>query len=156
MEHQTELPAYFDKVIKMDQALFYFYNEINEKLPVSILRGFIFKDENTLQFKTNFFPVTELAWNVVAAELDFFRKGIPYSLKMQGVAIINFTDQSIVEFHIKEVEYFDQPRAYNEKGILISLFKPYMSLYRKSTELLHHTFKKKNTAISMNNISANA
>ena len=119
MEHQTELPAYFDKVIKMDQALFYFYNEINEKLPVSILRGFIFKDENTLQFKTNFFPVTELAWNVVAAELD-------------------------------------QPRAYNEKGILISLFKPYMSLYRKSTELLHHTFKKKNTAISMNNISANA
>lgn len=141
MEHHPEPPAYLHKVLNINQAIFYCYNEAGERFPVNAIKGFIFCDENTLQFKTNFFPVIENTWNSFAAELHFYKKGITYSLKIEGVAVVDNIQNGIVNFAIKQVEYFDA-NAETDKSLLGTLFKPYMYVYRKSSELLIHTFKK--------------
>ncbi|HNP20796.1 MAG TPA: hypothetical protein PKM63_07880 [Panacibacter sp.] len=141
MEHHPEPSVYLEKVLNINQAIFYCYNEAGERFPVNAIKGFIFCDENTLQFKTNFFPVIGQTWNNFAAELHFYKKGIPYSLKAEGVAIIDSTQFGLVTFAIKQVEYFDA-NADTDKSLLGTLFKPYMYVYRKSSELLMHTFKK--------------
>ena len=58
-------------------------------------------------------------WNNFAAELHF-TKGIPYSLKAEGVAIIDSTQFGLVTFAIKQVEYFDA-NADTDKSLLGTL-----------------------------------
>lgn len=156
MEHQPDLPPYLDKVANLNQAVFYCYNEGNEKLPVSISTGFTFKDNDTLQFSTQYVPLTEQGWNVYAAELYFFRKGIPYSLTLHGVAVISSGQPAMIEFRIQDATYFSQHEAYQEKGFLQALFKPTINLYKKGTELLYHAFRRKGASLGMNKLSANA
>lgn len=148
-QHQPEPPVYIERVKQLDQAIFYCYNESSQRLPVSSrLNGFFFRDEKTLIFNTNYFPVTENAWNVFAAELHFYKKGIPGSLILHGIAVIDNMESGSVQFNIQHAEYFDYPGFKNDT-LLSLLLKPYTYFYRKSAELLQHTFKRKD-AISAN------
>lgn len=155
MEHHPEPPAYVSKVMQIDQAIFFCYNESGERIPVNTVRGFVFADENALQFKTNFFPVVENAWDTFAAELHFYKKGIASSIKMEGIAVIDISQDGLVIFSIKNVEYFDA-YAETDNGLLSTLFKPYMYVYRKGSELLMQTFKRKILPERITNISAKA
>ncbi len=149
-QHQPEPPVYIERVKQLDQAIFYCYNESSQRLPVSSrLNGFFFRDEKTLIFNTNYFPVTENAWNVFAAELHFYKKGIPGSLILHGIAVIDNMESGSVQFNIQHAEYFDYPGFKNDT-LLSLLLKPYTYFYRKSAELLQHTFKRKDS------LSANA
>ena len=107
-QHQPEPPAYIERVKQLNQAIFYCYNESSQRLPVSRISGFTFNGDTTLHFKTNYFPVTESAWNVFAAELHFYKKGIPQSLVLHGVAVIDLVNDGFVQFSIKDVSYFEQ------------------------------------------------
>ena len=148
MEHELpEPPEYFHKVHELNQAIFYCYNENAEKIPVSIINGFSFDDFETLHFVTHYFPVTEAAWNLYAGELYFYRKGIKGSFILSGVAIMRRQNGLIhVRFNIQNAEYFNMPDTAKDKGLLASLFKPYMKLYQKSSSMLLHTFAFKRKA----------
>lgn len=143
-QHQPEPPAYIERVQQLNQAMFYCYNESSDRLPVSRVVGFTFGDDKTLHFKTNYFPVTENAWNVFAAELHFYKKGIQQSLVLHGVAVIDLANDGLVQFSIKDASYFQQYASQKDKGLFSSLFKPYIYFYKKSSELFQHTFRRKN------------
>jgi hypothetical protein len=141
--HQPELPAYINMVHKLSQAIFYCYNESSERLPVSMVNGFTFKNNCTLSFGITYFPPTEQIWNVFAAELHFYKKGIPFSGVLTGVAIISDVKNNLVQFTIQNAEYFGFEDEMTDKDFLSSFFKPYIYFYRKSSELLSHSFIKK-------------
>src|SRR5215471_1824675 len=131
--HLPELPAYIDMVHKLNQAIFYCYNESSERLPVGMINGFSFRNDYTLSFCTSYFPPTEEVWNVFAAELHFYKKGIPFSVVLYGVAIINDVKNNLVQFSIQNAEYFGFENEATDKDFLSSLFKPYIYFYRKSS-----------------------
>jgi hypothetical protein len=140
--YQPELPAYIDMVHKLSQAIFYCYNESSERLPVGMVNGFTFKNNYTLSFRITYFPPTEQLWNVFAAELHFYKKGFPFSVVLYGVAIISDAENNLVQFTIQNAEYFGFEDEWTDKDFLSSLFKPYIYFYRKSSELLSHSFSR--------------
>ena len=153
-QHQPKPPVYIEKVQQLNQAIFYCYNESSERMPVSRVSGFTFKDDGTLHFNTNYFPVTGDAWNIYAAELHFYRKGATGSLILYGVAAVDPEQSGFIQFCIKDATYFEYP-SISDKSFLSSLFKPYIHFCRKGSELLLHTFKRK-PAAGFDKISANA
>lgn len=148
-QHQPEPPVYIERVKQLDQAIFYCYNESSQRLPVSSrLNGFFFLDDKTLIFYTTHFPIIENTWNVFAAELHFYKKGIANSLILHGIAVIDSVESGCVQFNIQHAEYFEYPGLKND-SLLSILLKPYTYFYRKSSALLLHTFKRKD-ALSAN------
>lgn len=147
MEHHPEPPLYVEKVQQMQQAIFYCYDASSKRLPVSIISNFNFKDDQTLLFATRYFPVTETAWNSFAAELHFHKKGLAESVILHGVAVIDHKSQGNVLFSIHHAEYAGEQTESADKGLLSSLFKPYIYFYRKSSELLMYPFRKKTSEV---------
>jgi hypothetical protein len=143
-QHQEPVaPAYLEMVSKLNQGIFYCYNESSVRLPVSMVRDLKFKDEKTLCFSVTYFPLTEQVWNVFASELHLYKKGISYSVILTGVSVVNSLEKNLVEFNIQHAEYFEQGEI-EDNGFLNSLFKPYIYFYRKSSEFLSSAFNKKN------------
>jgi hypothetical protein len=151
---QPDAPAYLEMVPKLNQGIFFCFNESSERLPVSMVKGFSFNDHNTLTFSINYFPLTEQIWNVFAAEMHLYKKGIPFSIVLHGIAMISDVQNSLVQFTIQKAEYFEQPVI--SDGVLSTLFKPYMYFYRKGSELLSHTFSKKTLSTALHKFSAHA
>jgi hypothetical protein len=145
---------YLKRVPQLNQAIFYCYDESFKRFAVSRVAGFTIKDDNTVQFEANNFPLIENAWNVFAAELHFFKKGLPFSMILHGTAVIEYNEQMPVEFNIQNAEYFDHPLR-TGSGLLTSLFKPYIYFYRKGSELFSHSFKRKDEEVAFNKISTN-
>lgn len=139
---QPLCPAYVEMVSKVNQAIFFCYNESSERLPVSIVNDFLFIDEKTLTFNVSFFPMTEKIWDVFAAELFFYKKGFSYSLILHGVAVVSDPASNLIRFNIQHPEYFMQAEV-NDNNFLTSLVKPYLDFYRKGTEIFSTTFNKK-------------
>src|SRR6476620_9628990 len=96
--HLPEMPAYTEIVHKLSQAIFYCYNESSERLAVGMINGFTFKNDCTLSFSITYFPPTEQIWNVFGAELHFYKKGIPFSVVLYGVASISDKKKNLVQF----------------------------------------------------------
>lgn len=146
MEHHLpEPPAYISKVQQFNQAIFYCYNASSIKIPIGMMYDFTFKDHKTLLFNTKYFPVTEMNWNSFAAELHFYKKGIPGSFVLHGIAVLDSNIYGSVLFGIQHAEYTEELTPVFEKGILSALFKPYLTFYKKSSELLMSPFKRKTT-----------
>lgn len=156
MEHQQpEIPAYMEMVSKLNQAIFYCYNESSERLPVSIIHDFIFKDNTTLRFNITYFPPIEHMWDVFAGELHFYKKGIAYSVVLHGVAAVCDIEQGIVEFTIQNAKYFEQGDIV-DTHFLSSLFKPYLDFYRKGSELFSNTFNRKTITNALHKLYVNS
>ena len=147
-EHQPEQPVYMQRVLELNQGIFYCYNESSERLPISRVTAFDFKDQHTIFFNCTYFPVTENAWNILAAELHCYKKGIAHSIILHGIAVIADAEEGRVEFTIQHADYFGKSID-DDKGLLSNLFKPYIYFYRKSSEILLHPFKRKNTIIHL-------
>ncbi|QEC67587.1 hypothetical protein FRZ67_09905 [Panacibacter ginsenosidivorans] len=146
MEHHLpNPPAYLNKVHTLNQAIFYCYNASSQRVPVGMIYDFTFKDDKTLSFSTNYFPVTEMNWNSFAAELHFYKKNVPGSFVLHGIAFIDNNLSGAVSFYINKAVYADEPAPVLEKSLFSALFKPYLTFYRKSSELLLHPFKRKTT-----------
>lgn len=145
MEHQLpNTPEYVNKVHLLNQAIFYCYNSSSQRVPVGMIYDFTFKDDETLTFKINYFPVTEMNWDSFAAELHFYKKGVG-SCMLDGIAVLDSTNTGVVNFSVTNAEYSAEPAPVAEKNLLSALFKPYVNFYRKSSELLLHPFKRKST-----------
>ncbi len=157
MERQKlEPPTYIEMVHKLNQAIFYCYNESSERLPVGMVRDFTFKNNNTLCFDVTYFPPTEQMWNVFAAELHFYKKGIPFSIVLHGVAIISNAEYNFVQFSIQNAVYFGVEDDETDTDFLSYLVKPYIYFYRKSSEFISHSFIKKGITNTLSKLSANA
>jgi len=146
MDHRIpEPPAYLNKVRTLNQAIFFCYNASSQRVPVGMIYDFTFKNDKTLSFATKYFPVTEMSWNSFAAELHFYKKNVPGSFILHGIAFIDNSLSGEVSFYINNAVYTDEPAPALEKSLLSTLFKPYLTFYRKSSELLMHPFKRKTT-----------
>src|SRR5438552_4552509 len=143
-------------VYKLNQAIFYCYNESSERLPVGMVNRFAFKNNSTLSFQVTYFPPTEQVWNVFAAELHFYKKGVPFSVVLHGVATVSDAKNNLVQFNVQNADYFGFEDVITDKDFLSSLFKPYIYIYRKSSELLSHSFIKKRIANTLSRLSSNA
>lgn len=146
MEHHLpKTPEYVNKVHVLNQAIFYCYNASSQRIPVGMIYDFTFKDDQTLIFHVNYFPVTEMSWNSFAAELHFYKKNTPGSCVLHGVAVLDDLSSGVVSFTISSAVYGNEIAPKQEKSLLSNLFKPYLNFYRKSSELLLHPFKRKTT-----------
>jgi hypothetical protein len=152
--HQPEPAAYIEMVHKLNQAIFYCYNESSVRLPAGMVNGFTFKNNDTLSFSVTYFPLTEQIWNVFAAELHFYKKGVPVSVVLHGVAIVSDAKNNLVQFTVQNAEYFGLEVETTDKNFLFSLFKPYIYFYRKSSGFLSSSIKKGITN-TLDKLSAN-
>ena len=144
MEHHLpKTPEHVNKVHALNQAIFYCYNSSSQRIPVGMIYDFTFKDDDTLLFYVKYFPVTEMCWDSFAAELHFYKKGIPNSFVLHGVAVVTNNSLNAVSFTIHDAVYANEQAQVTGKNLLSTLFKPYIAFYRKSSELLLHSFKKK-------------
>ena len=153
MEHQTNQIDLLARVKELDQATFFCFNESSQKLPVAILRHLNFENDNTLSFACNYFPLTEESWNVFAGELHCYKKGVPYSFVVHGVAIsdmsagkVSFTIQHIESFGLESVEE-------NNQSVFALITKPYKFLFQKSASIIS-SFRKKDSIMPLNNAAA--
>ncbi len=157
MEHQSEQPDYREKILQLNQGVLFCFNEDSEKMPVGVINGFVFEDHQTMHFSSDFFPITEEAWNVFAAELHCHKKGEPFSFVLHGIASVNDADSYSISFTIMQTDYFElqQSKTHGSFEPLSLLIRPYKYVYQKSAEILQHTFKRKADEHALNEIPRN-
>lgn len=147
MEQLINIPKIdFHQILQLNQGLFFSLTDEGERVPVNTVKNFEVKDEQTLLFYNHHFPVTEKAWNVFAAELYLFKKGIDFSMNLQGIGIIADSELGFVEFHIHAVEYFEHPHV-EKRGLFSSFLHPYFYIFKKSADLLRGSAPQKKIAI---------
>lgn len=98
-----------EKISQFENAVFYCINESSQKLPVCVVRDFSFLSDNKLEFSLTNFPVLEQNWNVFAAELHFYKKGLSYNITVHGTAWFVNNNDLTVQFKILHTECFGKP-----------------------------------------------
>jgi len=154
MDYQsTQNDLLLNKVKEIDQATFFCYNESSQKLPVAILKHLDFENDTTISFTSTYLPLTEQSWNVFAGELRCYKKGMPFSFVLHGIAVsdiaagrITFTVQFIESFGVINVEE-------NNQSVLAMLTWPYRFVVQKSASFIG-SFKKKEPLMPVNNAAA--
>ena len=123
----------FDKISRFDHSIFYCINENGHRMPVGVVNKFLLSGENIIEFSVSNFPVLEQSWNVFAAELHFYKKGLPFNMTLHGTAWFVSPDELAVQFKILHTECFGREEE-----------KPY-SLHESLTDFISNTgvfFKK--------------
>lgn len=164
MEHQTNESELQEKllqqnrIMQINQGVLFCYNEDAEKMPVGVINNFIFDDLKTLHFSSDFFPVTEEAWDVFAAELHCYRKGLPFSFVLHGIVSVRYHEPYLIRFTIMQTDYFElqATKTGNSFEPLSLLLKPYKFMYQKSSEIISHTFKRKDAIHPLNHVAGNS
>ncbi len=113
-----------EKFSQFENAVFYCINESSKKLPVGVVRNFSFLSDNRLEFSLTNFPVLEQNWNVFAAELHFYKKGLSYNITVHGTAWFVNDNDLTVQFKILHTEYFGKPeiKSYSLQDSLSGFF----------------------------------
>jgi hypothetical protein len=141
--HHTQQTDYLRKIKELDQATFFCFNESSQKLPVAIIRHLDFVDDNTLLFDCSYFPLVEKTWDVFAAELHCYKKGMPYSFVLHGVAIISDAATLRVTFTIQHVESFDPTVQDDGKQTILTLITwPYKYIAQMGSSIIGNIWKK--------------
>ena len=96
------------KIEQIGQAVFYCLNESSQKIPVSIVHDPHFSGKDIIEFTVSRIPMTEQDWNIFAGELFFYKKGIPFSYKLQGIANVKTMNPLTMQFKITQTEYTGQ------------------------------------------------
>lgn len=97
------------KISQFENAVFYCINESAQKLPVGVVRNFSFLSGNRLEFSLSNFPVLENNWNIFAAELHFYKKGLSFNITAHGTAWFVNQDELKVQFKILHTELAGRP-----------------------------------------------
>jgi len=140
--HHLPLQTYTDKVLKLNQAIFYCYNASSERVAVGMIKDFTFRDNTSLCFTTKYFPVTEMNWNSFAGELYFYNKDTHEKFVLHGIAVVEHQHTNTVMFTVISSE---GDMAEDNATLLSTLYKSYLALYKKSSELLMLPFRRKTT-----------
>lgn len=149
---QPLCPPYVEMVTRVNQAIFFCYNESSQRLPVGIVGDFVFTNDKTLSFKVNFFPMTEKLWDAFDGELFVFKKGFAYSVILHGIAVVSDREECLIQFNIDRADYFMQSGS-DEPGLLSNLFKPYIDFYRRGSELVSSTFNRKMLSTALHRLT---
>src|ERR1043166_6138182 len=108
MEHN--LPGNYDDYLSRIQdfnyAVFYCINSASQRLPVGMVRNILVLPDNKLEFTLSHFPVLENSWNVFAAEMHFYQKGLSFSMDLFGTAWFVSQDELTVQFKLAHAECF--------------------------------------------------
>lgn len=107
---------YRDKIAALDQAIFYVYDDWGNKQAISLINHFGFDKEGNLFFCTSRLPVTATNWYTFDAELQFYKKGLPYNLLLSGVATIHDPASRFIYFKPTDAKYHGEagkPARYN-------------------------------------------
>lgn len=79
---------YRERIAALDQAIFYVYDDLGQRQAIGLISHFNFDEGGNLFFCTTRLPVTAANWSTFDAELQFYKKGMPYNLILAGVANI--------------------------------------------------------------------
>lgn len=125
--------ANLDKVSHFDNAVFYCMNASSERVPVGVISNITSLADNKLEFTVSHFPVLENSWNVFAAELHFYKKGLPFNMKVHGTAWFTSKDDLTVQFNVLHVESFGQPevKPYSLQETIADFFSTTSLFFKK-------------------------
>lgn len=101
-------PSLITKINEIGQGVFYCLNESSQKIPVCIVSNMNFPAKDIVEFTASRIPLTEHDWNIFGGELYFYRKGVPYSYRLHGIAYIKSMQPLTMQFKIKYTEYVQQ------------------------------------------------
>lgn len=96
------------KINEIGQGVFYCLNESSQRIPVCIVHNMSFPSKDIVEFTASRIPLTENDWNIFAGELYFYRKGVPSSFRLHGIAYIKTTQPLTIQFTIKYTETIQQ------------------------------------------------
>lgn len=151
--HSTQNDLLLTKIKEIDQATFFCFNESSQKLPVALVKHLDFEDDTTIHFNSSYLPLTEQTWNVFGGELHCYKKGMPYSFVLHGIAQSDVAAGRIT-FTIKYIESFGAINVEeNNQSVLAMLTWPYRFMVQKSAAFIG-SFKKKEHAMPLNNAAA--
>jgi hypothetical protein len=100
-----------DRITLFNEAVFYCINSSSQRIPVGFARNITVLPDNRLQFTVSHFPVLENSWNIFAAELYFYKKGLPFNMTLHGTACFTSKDELTVQFKMLHAETFGEPEV---------------------------------------------
>ena len=152
MEHQSAENIQLTKIKEIGQATFFCFNESSQKLPVAIVKHLDFENDTTIRFNCTYIPLTEQPWDIFGAELHCYKKGMPYSFVLHGIAISDVAAGQIT-FTIKYIESFGEINVEeNNQSMLAMLAWPVKYFSQKSAAFIS-AFRKKEV-LPLNNAAA--
>ncbi len=95
---------YKDSIQRLQHALFFCYDENNNKWPVSLVSTFVIDDSYNIWFNVIRPPLTYKLYNICNAELSFYKKGETYHLKITGFATVADAETMLIKFNIDNIE----------------------------------------------------
>lgn len=125
--------ANLERISHFDNAVFYCIDNSSRPIPVGVISHIAIVNDNKLEFSVSHFPVLENTWNVFAAELYFYKKGLPFNMKVHGTAFFTSKDELNVQFNILYVENFGEPvtKQYSLQETISGLLNSTSLFFRK-------------------------
>lgn len=108
MEYHIPGVTINEKALQIGQAVFFCYNG-NEKIPLALLREFTFIDDATIEFKQQHFPVLEEDWKLIAGELFFYHKEMPWTVQYKGIVSVHCWNPFTLHFSIQDAQLTEKP-----------------------------------------------
>ena len=131
---ENNLPdSLLTKIQQFDNAVFYCINSSSQRLPVGMVRKVSVIGENKLEFSLTHFPVLENSWNVFAAELHFYQKGLYFNMDLHGTAWFVSPNDLTVQFNVIQTDYFWRPemKQYSFQDSLADFFSSTGLFFKK-------------------------
>jgi len=122
-----------ENISRFDHAVFYCINQSSERLPVSVVSDVILLPDKRLEFSLSHFPVLENKWNVFAAELYFYKKGVSFNMNIHGTAWFKNDYDLSVQFKVLYVESAGmlEIKQYSLQDTLVDFFSNTSLFFKK-------------------------
>lgn len=120
------------KISQFDNAVFYCINSSSERVPVGMVKNISLLADNRLEFEISHFPILETNWNVFAAELHLYKKGLSFNMNLHGTAWFVNQNELKVQFKVLYEECFGNPETKTSlHNTLIEFFSTTGTFFKK-------------------------
>ncbi len=99
------------KISQFDNAVFYCINSSSQRVPVGVVKNISSLADNKIEFELSHFPVLENNWNVFAAELHLYKKGLLFNMILHGTSWFINQNELKVQFKVLYEECFGNPET---------------------------------------------
>ena len=96
------------KILCFDNAVFYCLNDSSQRVLVGVVNNISLLIDNKIEFELSHFPVLENNWNVFAAELHLYKKGLSFNMTLHGTAWFVNPNELKMHFKVLHEECFGQ------------------------------------------------
>jgi len=100
-----------DRIARFDNAVFYCINESSQRVPVGVIKNIAVISGDKIEFELAHFPILENNWNVFAAELHLYKKGLSFNINLHGTAWFVTRNELKMQFKILHEECFGETQA---------------------------------------------